>query len=252
MKKMILLGSSNAIPDEDHGNTYMALAGENQTILIDCACNPLLRFKKANLDVHTLSDLILTHFHPDHVTGVPLLLMNLWLLGRRAPLTIHGLGHTLSRMEKLMALYGWENWPEFYPVHFHRLSETEMELVLQNNEVRIFASPVKHIIPTIGLRVESSKSQKVLAYSCDTEPCPQVIQLAQGANWLIHEAHGECTGHSSAAQAGDVASQAQAKALILIHYPTRTADYSALVAEASKTFAGPVSLANDFMEIDLT
>jgi metal-dependent hydrolase (beta-lactamase superfamily II) len=40
----------------------------------------MVRLSKAGVDFNRLTDLILTHFHPDHVSGVPMLLMNMWLI----------------------------------------------------------------------------------------------------------------------------------------------------------------------------
>ncbi len=251
MANLIILGTSNAVPDENHESTHMALRGQKGMLLIDSGSNPLLRLRQAGLDYQDLTDLILTHFHPDHVSGVPLLLMHMWLLGHRRSLQIHGLGHTLDRLEKLMVFYDWENWPGFFPVTFHRLPQREKALVLENDEFRILASPVHHMIPTIGLRIETLNSGKALAYSCDTEPCAEVVGLAAGVDYLIHEASGGFTGHSSAAQAGEIARQAQAGALYLVHYPTGDADSSGLLEEARQVFAGEVVLAEDFMEIAL-
>jgi len=92
MPKVIILGSSNAIPDEKHENSHMALVGDERLVLIDCVNNPIVRLRKAGLDVEDITDLLLTHFHPDHVSGVPLLLMDLWLLGRKKELTNIRLG----------------------------------------------------------------------------------------------------------------------------------------------------------------
>jgi ribonuclease Z len=250
MAKLIILGSSNAIADKAHENTHMVLVGEKRTVLIDCVNNPLLRLQDAGVDSNSLTDLILTHFHPDHVSGVPLLLMDMWLMGRRTPLNIYGLHHTLDRMESLMASYDWGSWPDFFPVAFYRLPMQEQASVLDVDEFSIVASPVQHMIPAIGLRVEFKRPGKSLAYSCDTEPCPQVVRLAEGADVLIHEAAGALFGHSSAAQAGEDARQAEVGALVLIHYPTGKFASGDPVAEAQERFEGPVRLATDFMVIE--
>jgi ribonuclease Z len=126
-----------------------------------------------------------------------------------------------------------------------------MSLVLDCADFRVFASPVRHLIPTIGLRFEYHKSGKVLAYSSDTEPCAQVVRLAEGADVLIHEAAGEQIGHSSAAQAGGIAAQAEAAALFLIHYPTGRFAEGDPAQQARQKFQGEVSLATDFMTLDL-
>jgi ribonuclease Z len=108
---------------------------------------------------------------------------------------------------------------------------------------------VQHFIPTIGLRIEFLKSKKRIAYSCDTEPCSQVLHLAEGVEILIHEASGTLPGHSSAAQAGRAAAQAEVSALYLIHYPTGQFAKGDLLSEAQTQFEGPVSLAEDFASI---
>ncbi len=251
MPKVIILGSSNAIPSQEHENTHMVVVGRERMVLIDCVSNPIVRLEKAGLDFNNLTDLIVTHFHPDHVSGVPLLLMDMWLMGRRQPLNVYGLHHTLDRVESLMGFYGWSEWPDFFPVAFHRLPSHEMTPVLDCPDFRIFSSPVRHLLPTLGLRFEFGDGRKIMAYSCDTEPCAQVIRLAEGADILIHEAAGATRGHSSAEQAGEIATQAEAAALFLIHYPTGKYADGDLVMEAARRYQGTVKLAEDFMTLDL-
>ncbi len=250
MPKVIILGSSNAIPTLEHENTHMVVVGNERVVLVDCVSNPILRLEQAGLDFNELTDLILTHFHPDHVSGVPLLLMDMWLLGRRKPLNIYGLHHTLDRIEDLMGFYGWAEWPNFFPVTFCRLPAQEMTTVLDCPDFRIYSSPVRHLLPTLGLRFEFNQHSQVMAYSCDTEPCAQVVRLAEGADVLIHEAAGAAHGHSSAEQAGEVATRAEAGALVLIHYPTGRYASGDPVGEAAKTYQGSVRLAQDFMVLN--
>lgn len=251
MAQLVVLGSAFAIPDEQHDNTHLALRGEHGIIMIDCAAKPVVRLKKAGIDFQHITDLILTHFHPDHVYGVPLLLMDMWLMGRQTPLRVYGLHHCLGRMEKLMEFYHWEDWPNFFPVAFHRLPERENMLVLDSADFRIISSPVRHLVPTIGLRAESKASGHVLAYSCDTEPCPEFLRLAMGADLMIHEASGQAVGHSSASQAGGIARDAGVKRLLLIHYNVLRNDLEALVAEAAETFSGEIGIAADFSTYEL-
>src|SRR4030065_459034 len=99
MAKLLLLGTANAIPDAEHENTHMAILGKDGVVLIDCVSSPKIRLARAGIALDDIGDLIVTHFHPDHVSGVPLLLMNMWLIGRERPPRISRLHHCLSRVQ---------------------------------------------------------------------------------------------------------------------------------------------------------
>lgn len=252
MYRVVILGSASAVPDANHDNTHMLLQGPHGAILIDCVGRPLVNLNQLGLQLNDLTDLVLTHFHPDHISGVPNLIMSSWLVGRTAPLRIFGLNHCLERIEDLMAAFHWEEWPGLFPIAFHNLPEQEGITVLDNEDFHIMAAPVRHYVPTIGLRVAVKETGYVLAYSCDTVPCPETVRLAYGADLLIHEAAGdEPLGHSSAAQAGAIALEAGAKKLALIHYHVWQANTDHLLPEAKTNFPGPIFLCEDFMEIEL-
>lgn len=250
MQKLIILGSAGAVSTQDRDSTHMVLSGAQRLVMIDApGGNPLLRLEKAGLDFNQLSDVILTHFHMDHTLGVPLLLTNLWLLGRKRVLHIHGLEFTLDRLKRLMDLYDWSEFPGFFPVEFHVIPTGEMVPVIAAPDFSVHASTVCHSIPTIGLRMQFKPGGRTIAYSCDTRPCDEVVRLAAGANVLIHEAAGDFWGHSSAKQAGEIASRAGAGSLYLIHYSGSGQAASRLVAEARSTFQGDVCLAVDWLTL---
>jgi len=250
LSKLIFLGTASAVPDEEHENTHMVVAGKERTLLIDSVGNSIMRLKQAGVDHNSLTDLLLTHFHPDHTSGVPPLLMNMWLLGRQQALNIYGLAYTLERMEKVMEFYDWATWPNFFQVNFLPTPEHELAPVMDGGDFKVYASPVHHLVPTIGLRIEFPESGMVVAYSCDTEPCSEVVRLAQGADVLIHESAGETIGHTSAYKAGEIAREAGAKELYLIHYHSDVQNTQRLIAEAQRAFDGPVKLAEDLMILE--
>ena len=45
MPKVIILGSSNAVPSIDHENTHLVILGKERTILVDCVSNPIVRLE---------------------------------------------------------------------------------------------------------------------------------------------------------------------------------------------------------------
>lgn len=249
MAELIILGSANAVPDEQHENTHFLLETENHRVLVDAPGNPIVRLRQAGISPSSITELILTHFHPDHISGAPLLLMGSWLMGRTAPLHIYGLDATLTNFETMMDLFDWASWPDMYPVIFHHLPDRENQPVLISSTLEVVCAPVKHLIPNIGLRFILRPSGTVVAYSCDTEPTSTVVQLAAGAELLMHEASGATYGHTSAEQAGEIAARAGARRLMLIHYPT--VKQNELAAEAQKTFSGEVLVATDFQRVQL-
>ncbi len=263
MPRLVILGSASVLATWEHDNTHMVFEGDDgNAVLIDCGSNPVVRLQRAGIHYEQLSDLILTHFHPDHVHGVPILLMHMWLIGMqsgrvRPPLRVHGLEHCLKRTEDTMAAFSWDEWPSFFPLAFYRVPEREHMLVLDSDEFRITSSPTVHYVPTIGVRAEVKSSGLSVVYSCDTAPTESVVRLAKDADILIHEATGTgpdpAGGHSSAAQAGEIATRAGAKRLVIIHYRVwDDFDNNHIIPSAQATFDGPIELAKDFMEIDLS
>lgn len=245
MPKLTFLGTATNIPDANHENTHMVLEDKSSVVLIDGPANPYSRMLQAKIDVEKLSDIILTHFHPDHVAGIPLLLMAIGLSGRKKPLNIFANKHCMDNMVSLLEAYEWKMW-HFFDVEFHLLPEENGHKLLSNGGFTIYSSPVKHFIPAVGLRIEFENNGKVFAYSGDTAPTESLFWLAKNADVLIHEAGGESPGHSSARQAGELAAEANVKELYLVHYPVGDFDYQQLVEEAKEVFDGEVFAAEDF------
>lgn len=248
MSKITFLGTASAVPDATHQNTHFILESGQRKVLVDCSGNPVVRLEEAGIDPLDLTDIILTHFHPDHVSGLPLLMMDLWLMGRDAPLTVHGLRADLEKARGLLALFDWDQWTGCYPVAFDELDSEEDMPVIVEDDLAISASAVCHMIPAVGLRM--TLPEGIVSYSTDTGPCAPVIRLAKDANVLIHEAAGEAFGHTSAAQAGEIAAEAGVETLVLIHYPP-SADPEILAAAAGRAFEGDVLVAEDLMALEL-
>jgi ribonuclease Z len=116
-----------------------------------------------------------------------------------------------------------------------------------------------------GTRVEpaelvgDSRPGRKVVYTGDTRPCATVVTAAAGADLLVHEAtFGEDereraveTGHSTAAQAAEVARQAGVRRLVLTHIsPRYTRDAPELLAEARAVFPQSV-VARDGLSLDV-
>lgn len=245
MSRWIVLGSAHSVAAPHAANTHFLLVTPHRTVLVDCPGPMFSRLQSVGVDPQAVTDLVLTHFHPDHVSGLPLFLQNLWLGGRQKALHLYGLADTLERVQRMMSLFRWERWTKTYEVVFHVVEGRHLEPLLQAPDVHLYAVQVCHSVPTLGLRFVFPASGRVLAYSADTAPCPPVEELARAADWLFHEATGAFTHHTAAAQAGSLARKAGVRHLFLVHTPPDPDVRQRLEAEARQTFQGPVTAAWD-------
>lgn len=254
MARLIILGSAAALPDACRDNTYMVLEGRESSILIDCGGSPLHKLQVVGVDLDTLDSLIITHHHPDHIYGVPVLLLGLWLYGRQEPFHIFGPRRSVAAITSIMDLLEWRDWafggaqdrPCTLPVAFQEVEMREGHRVIESPEFEITTAPVEHSIPTIAVKVMSRETGKAIVYSSDTEPCEALARLAQGVDILIHEGTGDYAGHSTPAQAGAMAKRCGAGKLVLIHFSALGCDLEGLRRVAEAEFNGPVELAEDF------
>jgi ribonuclease Z len=100
---------------------------------------------------------------------------------------------------------------------------------------------------------------RLVVFTGDTRPCASVVDAAQGADLLIHEAtfgeeekdRAKETGHSTAKEAAQVALAAKAKRLVLCHVSARySLTAEDLVKEAREVFPN-VNVAKDGMEVEV-
>ncbi len=100
------------------------------------------------------------------------------------------------------------------------------------------------VVPNARLTLPPDKARK-FAYCSDTLPLPKILPLIENADCLFHEAtfvsqdaqRASETFHSTARQAAEIATQANAKKLILGHFSSRYKKMDELLAEAKSVFA---------------
>ena len=243
MTDLIVLGSAASVPDADHDTVSLVLRTLAGSILIDCGGSPLHKLARLGIEIEDVRAVILTHHHADHIYGLPMLVQGLWLGGREDPLPIYGPQQALDRAQKLLELFDLAVREEMFALEWRPVPLRQGRRVLALGEVQITAAPTVHAgNDTLALRLEDTSTGRAVVYSADTEPCPALIQLAAGADLLLHEATGDHPGHSSPAEAAEVAREAGVAQLALIHYPVRGVDLEAWRRRAAG-FPGPVGLA---------
>ena len=228
-----LLGTGSANAGPDRTTTMLAVEHDGRLVLIDCGGDAVQRMEACGLDPLGLDAVVLTHEHPDHISGYPLLLEKLWLMGRRDPLPVYGPAATLEKARALFAIFDTLKWTGLPERTFHPVEMRPGAPVVRLGGLDVTASPVDHPVPTVGLRFEADG--KALVYSCDTALSDAVVTLADGADVLVHEGTGSLPGvHSSPEEAAEVAAKAGAKRLVLVHAPVGASDED--LAEARTTF----------------
>lgn len=232
-----LLGTGAAISDPHRTTTMLAVESETSLIVIDCGGDAVQRLMAAGIDMAKLSALVITHEHPDHVSGFPLFMEKIWLAGRRELLPVYGIAPALAQARRIHDSFNTEDWSG-YPAIDWREFELEPNVpVLDDETWTVMASPGKHSVPVCGLRIVHKETAKVLAYSCDTEFSETLINLAQNADVFVHEATGDFPGHATALEAARAAQQANAKRLLLVHLPPESDLTETHMNEARKMFA---------------
>lgn len=106
--------------------------------------------------------------------------------------------------------------------------------------------PVDHPVEAYGLRVDVDGAS--MAYTGDTGPTDALLELARDVDLFLAEASfRECDDnppnlHLTGADAGRASTEANAKRLVVTHVPPWH-DAGAILAEAERTYAGPIELA---------
>jgi ribonuclease BN (tRNA processing enzyme) len=129
----------------------------------------------------------------------------------------------------------------------YALREIDIGEELEVGPFTVGTRPLPHWLPNAGMRIGADG--KVLAYTGDTGPSPEVVSLARDADVLIAEAtyaeqvpDSHARYQSSAPQAGRQAADAGAARLLLTHLWPGT-DPDVARAAAAEEFLGAVEVA---------
>lgn len=220
MAHLHLLGTGASLSGPGRTTTMLAAESGGAIVLVDCGADPVERLMTAGLDPRAIDLLVLTHAHPDHVCGFPLLMQKLWLAERSRPLDVLGPEDALDTARRLFEVFDTSGWDGMPQPRWRRVEEDSEGLAWPGDRWRVATVPADHgKRATIAIRLQPTGEDGSVTYSADTEFSEAVVKLADRTTILVHEATGEFPGHSTAVDAARAAAAAQAERLILVHLP---------------------------------
>ncbi len=108
MVKITFLGTSDQIPSAERNHSAILLNYGGENILVDCGEGTQRQFRKAKLNPCKITRLLITHWHGDHVLGIPGLLQTLSLSGYNKTLFIYGPKGTKNFIKDLLNVFGFK------------------------------------------------------------------------------------------------------------------------------------------------
>jgi len=141
--KVIFLGTAASKPTKERGLSSIALQYKGNIVLFDCGENAQ-RQMLSIIKPSRISSMFLTHFHGDHILGVPGLLMTMSLNGRKDPLSIYGPEKTVYFLKNFLK-------SGYFGITFDiNIKELKDKDVVDFEEFYVQSFETNHGVPSLG------------------------------------------------------------------------------------------------------
>lgn len=152
MIDVCLLGTGGMMPLPYRALTSMMARYNGMNVLIDCGEGTQVSIKQQGWSVKPIDVICFTHYHADHISGLPGLLLTLGNAERTEPITMIG----PKRLEKIVNALRMIA-PELpFPIHFIELEKEEESFEFKG--LRINAFKVNHNITCYGYSLELDRA----------------------------------------------------------------------------------------------
>ena len=142
--KITFLGTGSAIPTKSHNHQSTLISYKDENLLFDCGEGTQRQFRYADLSPSKITRLFITHWHGDHILGIPGLLQTLAFNDYSKKLHIYGPRGTKRFMTIIMETFIFA-WKIDYEIH-----EIESEKVLETKDFKIEAHQMSHGTPCLS------------------------------------------------------------------------------------------------------
>ena len=268
---VILLGTGYPRPDANHAGPATAIVAGDKWFLVDAGRGATMRVAGTQLKYENLRGVFITHLHSDHTAGLPDVFITSWQFGRKAtPLPLYGPAGIQQLSDAMLRFFAYDIHIRRDVIEKHPAAGATIKthvvregVIYDDGDVRVTAFEVDHapVKPAFGYRFESGG--QVIVVSGDTRPNANLIRFAKGADILVQEAylpeHFDKVDspaiaaklkayHTSAEEAGEIATAAGVKTLVLTHLIPAGLEKT-FAERAAKTFHGKIIVGDDLKTI---
>lgn len=257
--RLTVLGGAAAWPNPGQGCSSYLIEADSAKLLIDCGPDTLSTLR-AHVDYHDVNDIILSHWHADHVLDiVPYRYGLIYGPGSRStPIRLWvppGVGRRLEQLAS--ALIAPDDDPRAFWSSAFDIREYNPDATLSIDSFDVSFLATQHYVYCCAVRVEHRTSGHVICYSADTGLVEPLVDLFRDASLGVIEAtlddHGTTPpqerGHLTPEDAGRLARMANIRRLLVTHLWSER-DPTSVVARAATEFGGPVIAAEAGLVLD--
>ncbi len=257
MPEIIILGSSSGDPSPDRANACILIRQGERLYQFDAGEGCAAAMKRHDIDNGAVDTIIVSHIHPDHITGLFLEIQMMFLAGRRDPLTIYLPSEAIDPVANFMkANYLFDEKMGFET----RLRPIMPDPVFRDENIAVYARANSHLKKYKDIIERAGAPNKMqsysfvimtdgakIIYSGDIGSADDYTDLLPGCDILITEGmHIDQEGLFESVARNDVGH------LILTHLSDDMYRNSeSIVAAAQKRGVKSIHIANDGLVLSL-
>lgn len=155
MIDVCLLGTGGMMPLPERALTSLYIRHDGKALLIDCGEGTQTAIRKAGLRFKPIEAIAVTHFHADHISGLPGLLLTLGNEGRTEPLHMYGPEGLAKVVGALRVIV-----PELpFSIEFHEFDRKQM-VCFPCAGLTVTAFPLEHGTVCFGYQIKLDRPGK--------------------------------------------------------------------------------------------
>lgn len=168
MLEVCLLGTSGMMPLPNRWLTALMTRYNGSSLLIDCGEGTQIAIKEKGWSFHPIDIICFTHYHGDHISGLPGLLLTMGNADRTEPVTMIG-PKGLERVVSALRVIA----PELpYEIHFIELSSPSEEIRINGYVIQAFK--VHHNVVCYGYNVIIERGGRFYIEKASENQVPQM------------------------------------------------------------------------------